>query len=137
MGLDSAVPAEGRYDLLTVLTHEIGHAIGFGEAFAGFANSVGEGSSVFVTSLDDSVALDETGEHLDPAVYPNDLMVAFISPGIRRTISTVDIEVIESAYAAASPGDVVLTQNHAHLIGIEPLDDELVDAAFSELLPID
>jgi len=141
-GLDASPVDSSSYDLLSVLTHEIGHAIGFTTAFAGFANSVEassvesepDGSSVLVTSIGDSIALGQTTDHVDVDVYPNDLMVAFIDPGIRRSISTVDVLVIESSYAAAKPGDTVLDADAIHLHGdsASSFDDELVDTAFGD-----
>jgi len=137
-GLDASPVDSSSYDLLSVLTHEIGHAIGFSTAFAGFANSVEsdlDGSSVFVTSIGDGIALDQTADHVDADVYPNDLMVAFIDPGIRRSITTLDIRIIESSYAAATAGDTVLDADVVQLRGgsDSQFDNGLVDTAFGDI----
>ena len=81
--------ANGRYDLFTVLLHEMGHIYGFNTSYDAFNAVVGQ----YIGQLDKS------GLH---AADPNDLMYATLATGIRKYISTFDVAIITSAYDAAN-----------------------------------
>src|SRR5262249_21150176 len=67
--------ADGHYDLLTVLLHEIGHLTGFVAGYPGFDGHVQtvSGSQLFVGPGFDAT-LTPDGSHLDDLVQPGDLM---------------------------------------------------------------
>jgi VCBS repeat-containing protein len=98
-------PADDRYDLYTVLLHEVGHVMGFTPAYGGFAGQVESGTSgnVFVGS-DFTAQLDASGQHLDAAAHPGDVMNPELSPGTRKLPSTLDAKILEAAYASAAAG---------------------------------
>ncbi|QDT92883.1 choice-of-anchor Q domain-containing protein [Gimesia algae] len=99
------LPSGSAYDLYTVLLHEIGHVLGFTRYFSGFGSLVEEsgGNLVFVGS-DFTVALDSTGLHVDDPAYADDLMGDTLDPGIRKTISDVNVQMLLEAYANAQSG---------------------------------
>jgi len=97
-------PAADKYDLLTVLLHEIGHLAGFTPYLAGFAShveTIGD-TQQFVTP-DFGATLSPDGEHLDGNKYPNDLMGAELTPSIRRLPSQLDVQIISAARGITPP----------------------------------
>ncbi|CAB5137262.1 hypothetical protein D3OALGB2SA_4008 [Olavius algarvensis associated proteobacterium Delta 3] len=97
-------PAADKYDLLTVLLHEIGHLAGSTPYLAGFAShveTIGD-TQQFVTP-DFGATLSPDGEHLDGNKYPNDLMGAELTPSIRRLPSQLDAQIISAARGITPP----------------------------------
>ena len=103
--LDS-LPAEQQYDLYTVLLHEIGHTLGFTTFYEGFASLLqtdGQGGTVFVAA-DVTAELDATQQHLDADAQPDDVMNATLAPGVRKELSTLDVQIVAAAQEAARSG---------------------------------
>lgn len=88
---DSA--AFGRYDLFTTLLHELGHLAGFIDGYKGFDSHVQtiNGSQLFVTPNFSALL---RGGHLDPKVYPTDLLNPILSPSVRKLPSALDIQIL-------------------------------------------
>ena len=80
--------ANGRYDLFTVLLHEMGHVYGFNTSYDAFNAVVGE----YVSQLDASLL---------HAADSNDLMYATLATGVRKYISSFDVAIVTGAYEAA------------------------------------
>lgn len=100
----SGSAADGHYDLYTVLLHEIGHAAGFTTGYSAYADHVetsGSGQVQFV-SWDLIAPLTDDGLHIDENFYPEDLMGEFLDPSVRKSISTLDVRILQAAYADAA-----------------------------------
>jgi hypothetical protein len=102
-------PAASKYDLLTVMLHEIGHLLGFQASNLGFLAHPGTlTGSTIVMGPDASSLLDADGEHLNSTLFPDDLMTATLAPGVRRLPSPIDIQIlkaIRASLASAQPLD--------------------------------
>ena len=94
IGLGDPTP-DAAYDLYSVLVHELGHALGIRADHAGFAsNVVNAGGEMYFVADWGSAKLDDTGHHLDPALYPRDVMAPILEPGERRTVSQLDAQIL-------------------------------------------
>ena len=83
--------ANGRYDLFTVLLHEMGHIYGFNTSYDAFNAVVAD----YVSQLDTSTL---------HAADSSDLMYATLATGVRKYISELDVAIISSAYEVAQAG---------------------------------
>jgi hypothetical protein len=97
-------PAEGQYDLYTVILHELGHVYGFMQQYSGFgANIVTDAFGGKDYYGPDFIAkLDAVGQHLDEVAHPGDVMNATLDPGVRKTISDLNVQILLAAYENAS-----------------------------------
>ena len=91
---DSA--AFGHYDLLTALLHEMGHLAGFIDGYKGFDSQVQSvnGSRIFVTR--DGISAKLSGDHLDPKLYPYDLLNPVLAPSVRKLPSLLDLQLLSA-----------------------------------------
>ncbi|MBN2451787.1 MAG: hypothetical protein JXR77_15470, partial [Lentisphaeria bacterium] len=88
----AAAPTQGRYDLLSILCHELGHILGFqAERAPGAAD---------VSALTQLAA---DGEHLDPRQCPGSVMAAKLPPGTRRLPSRLEGDVLRALRGTAAP----------------------------------
>ena len=88
---DAIGDAFGRFDLLTVAAHEIGHFLGILDHFG---NPLPDpllitGPRPHAGTLIGTVTTG--GGHIDNGLFPRTLMNPFISPSVRRTQSAIDI----------------------------------------------
>jgi RHS repeat-associated protein len=87
-------PSSDRYDLLTVLLHEIGHLLGIG-GNAAFDQRVHvyEGAHLF-EGPGFSARVSDDNEHLDNSAHPHDLMNDTLEPGERKLPSLLDAQIV-------------------------------------------
>jgi RHS repeat-associated protein len=93
-------PAYGKYDLLTVLLHEIGHLEGFladDPVFASHTVQTVDGSQLFV-GPNFTAALQPDGEHLSNSAYSNDLMNDTLTPSVRKLPSALDVQILDALW---------------------------------------
>jgi hypothetical protein len=99
---DPSGPAFGRFDLLTVVVHELGHALGFTTSSSRFADRVSPGSGaerLYVgTGITAALTPAGLGTHLDPAFHRPDLMNPVLASGNRLLPSVLDLRVLEDAF---------------------------------------
>ena len=91
---DPESAANGKYDLLTTVLHELAHLYGFIDGYAGFEQLKTENTLVgdnFTATLD--------GEHLDRQAHPRDLLNTHLAPGIRKLPSELDVQILKTILA--------------------------------------
>src|SRR3989441_1159094 len=91
--------AFGKYDLFTVLLHELGHVFGFSAENPRFSSRVQtlDGAKIFVGD-GVTVHLTTDGDHVDDPNHPNDLMSELLAPGVRRLPSQLDVQVLHALW---------------------------------------
>jgi hypothetical protein len=95
-------------DLLTAVTHEIGHVLGFGEFFPLLADRLTPlpGGGLLFTGNNGFTArfAGDGGGHLSPLAHPGDLMTAVQQMGERSLPSTTDIRILSDAFGYQTVG---------------------------------
>jgi len=109
-GLAEAVPG-GEYDALTILRHELCHAVGFAEEYAALGTKLTPGPGSDRTYNGNGFTVEMTpasnGTHL--VGYSNDLMNATLGTGVRRDISDApDLRILMDAYGYTTPEPATL-----------------------------
>jgi hypothetical protein len=107
MDYDPTQPVDpNKYDALTAMEHELGHALGFafGGGTTGYAhwnNQFGGGTNIFDPSGLHIImsGTDAQGRsHVDQDTYPNDLMDPNLFVGVRKSPSALDVLMLEKAF---------------------------------------
>ena len=95
--------ADGKYDLLTTVLHELSHLYGFINGYEGFEDSLEteNGTTKFIGD-DFEATLD--GEHLDKQAHPYDLLNTHLAPGMRKLPSKLDVEILQALLKAEGRG---------------------------------
>jgi hypothetical protein len=97
------VPSD-KYDALTIMRHEMEHALGFSTHYSHFSSLI-NGHNLFdeFHSKIQLTAGPGGDPHLDPDKYPDDLMDPVLPMGKRRSISRTDIKILRAAYGYTQP----------------------------------
>ena len=87
--------ANGKYDLLTTVLHELAHLYGFIDGYAGFdANIETEDGTTKFIGDDFEAVLDS--EYLDKSAHPYDLLNTHLAPGMRKLPSELNVEILQA-----------------------------------------
>ena len=114
--------ADGKYDLLTTVLHELSHLYGFIDGYEGFDDRIEtKGDTSKFIGDDFTATLD--GEHLDKSAYPYDLLNTHLAPGMRKLPSELDVQILQALIATE------LEKN-----GNKPAGDELLASLTSDPL---
>lgn len=96
-------PAAGAFDLLTVMQHELGHALGFSIFYPAFAARVVDAPDGNRTYAGSAVTARLTGAgsgtHVLPEQHPFDLLNPELTPGHRLNPSPLDLALLGDAFA--------------------------------------
>ncbi len=117
---DPESAANGKYDLLTTVLHELAHLYGFIEGYAGFDNNLQTQNNTtkfignnFTATLD--------GEHLDKQAHPNDLLNTHLAPGVRKLPSQLNVEILKTILAFESEKIEKIGEKLDALLTADPL----------------
>jgi large repetitive protein len=100
-------PATGKYDLLTVILHELGHIQGIIKGNSAFDANVKNNTFI---GKGFTATLTADGSHLDNTLYPYDLLNTSLKPGIRKLPSQLDLAIINQLHSN-STGQSTTQQN--------------------------
>jgi hypothetical protein len=92
-------PATGKYDLLAVILHELGHIQGIIKGNSAFDANVK--NNTFIGN-GFTATLTADGSHLDNTLYPYDLLNTSLKPGIRKLPSQLYLAIINQLYSNRS-----------------------------------
>ncbi|TWU32833.1 dockerin type I domain-containing protein [Novipirellula artificiosorum] len=126
-------PAIGRFDVLSVMQHELGHLYGFTESFDGFdlnQASNRQGRQYVATSTE-TLWLDPSGSELDSSRHASLLMAGSIQLGVRKTPSPAEVDSIAAALDSSQFGFASLAVDGdltAAVIGFTPIREALLAA---------
>ncbi len=111
----SSGAASREYDLLTAVSHELGHLLGFTRNDPLFNARIvagTDGRPHFVTS-DLNLAFTSDGDHLAAAVATYDLMNDTLTPGTRKLPSALDAKVLNEIN-----NPIIMTSTNAGIMGV-------------------
>jgi hypothetical protein len=92
--------ASGKYDLLTTILHELGHLNGIIRGNTAFDTHV-QNINGIPTFIDGGITatLTPDGSHLDPNLYPYDLMNTSLKPGVRKLPPSLDLSILNTLWS--------------------------------------
>jgi PKD repeat protein len=90
--------ANGKYDLLTTVLHELSHLYGFIDGYQGFDASLSTKNNT-TKFIGDGFTATLDGEHLDKEAHPYDLLNTHLAPGMRKLPSELDVQILQALIA--------------------------------------
>ncbi|BAZ46381.1 DNA/RNA non-specific endonuclease [Chondrocystis sp. NIES-4102] len=95
--------ANGKYDLLTAVLHELAHLYGFIDGYAGYSDRL-ETKNGTTKFIGDDFTTTLNGEHLDKEAHPHDLMNTHLAPGVRKLPSELNVQILQAILADEDGG---------------------------------
>jgi hypothetical protein len=94
--------AYGKYDLLTTILHEMGHALGIIGGYSAFDQNV-RNNRFIATGVEAQLTAD--GSHLENSAHPHDLMNTSLRLGVRKLPSQMDWAILDAINNSLNSGN--------------------------------